>query len=115
LHMKAFFAEDVEDAQTAACEWGAKNQERNDDMKIVYPDICLLVVDYFITHDAVCADPPVVHSRELSDADREFLAGCLISFEDLRIPCCGQGQHPDAVPIDDAIKRLEDLRNEEES
>jgi hypothetical protein len=115
LHMKAFFAEDVNDAQTAACEWVTKNQECSDDMKIVYPDICLAVVEYFITHNAVCSDPPVVHSRTLSDEDRQFLADVLVNMEDIRTPSCGCGQHPNAVSPADAIKKLEDLRDEDES
>jgi hypothetical protein len=113
LHMKAFSAEGVEDAKTAACEWVAKNQERNDDMKIVYPDICLAVIEYFITHNAVCADPPVVHSRVLSDEDRKFLTDILISMEDsIRTPCCGMGQHPAAVSTTNAIQKLEERRDE---
>lgn len=113
LLIKSFFAEDVEDAQNAAANWVAKDLQRDEDFKIVYPELCYLVVDHYVTHDSTCADPPVVHSRVISDEDREFLAGCLISFEDLRVPCCGQGQHPNATPIDEAVKRLEDLRDEE--
>jgi hypothetical protein len=111
LLIKAFFAEDVEDAQSAAADWVAKNLGRDEDFKIVYPELCYLVVDHYVVHDATCANPPVVHSHVLSNEDREFLTGCLIRWEDLGIQCCGQGQHPNVVPVDEVIKKLEDLRD----
>lgn len=83
LLIKSFVAEDVEDAQLAACNWVAKNFGSGDDMRIMYPEYFVPVAENFVTTHAERADRPVVHSRVLSEADREFLAGCLISPEGL--------------------------------
>jgi hypothetical protein len=83
LLIKSFVAEDLEDAQQAACNWVAKNFSRDDDMRIMYPEYFLPVAEDFVTTHAERADVPVVHSRVLSEKDREFLAGCLISSEGL--------------------------------
>lgn len=115
LLIKAFAAADVDDAQQAAVDWVSKHLERDDEMRIDFPEFFLLVAEFFVHHNAEKSDVPVVHSRIISDEDRAFLAGCLISFEDLRIPCCGQDQHPNVMPVDEAIKRLEDLRDKDKS
>lgn len=83
LHIKAFIAQDLEDAQEAALRWVAKHFGCGDDMRIMYPEYFYPVAEHFITTYAERADVPVVHSRVLSAEDREFLAGCLISTEGL--------------------------------
>jgi hypothetical protein len=83
LLIKSFVAEDLEDAQQAACNWVAKNFSRDDDMRIMYPEYFLPVAEDYVTTHAERADTPVVHSRVLSEDDREFLTGCRISSEGL--------------------------------
>lgn len=115
LRVKAFCAQDFEDAEQAAKDWIATIIGNGDDIKIVNFDYVSPVIEYFVEHYFETVNVPVVFSRVLSDEDIAFLVACGINMEELLMPCCGMGQHPNAVSPDDAIKKFEKLREEEES
>ena len=83
LCIKSFTAASFDDAHEAALRWVAKKLADGDDIRVLDAEYFLPVAEHFIETHAERADVPVVHSRVLSEQDREFLAGCLISTEGL--------------------------------
>ena len=80
ITIKPFFGEDFDSAEQAARDWLSTNQSASEFIAIEYEQFFLLSIENFVQRPAA---EVVTHSRVLSQEDREFLAGCLISTEGL--------------------------------
>lgn len=80
ITFKACFGEDFDSAEQVARDWLGTLQSPFEFIAIEYEEFFLMSVKHFVRRPAA---EVVTHSRILSQEDREFLAGCLISTEGL--------------------------------